>query len=290
MKLTPDMTDPWHGRLGGLPGPLRLTLAAFLAIIGTGYLVAVANIFHAHQLADGRPGLTLDDVRAVYGGLTVDRKEPVPSRMLTMLRTSMRQYIEDDDEFLILENWLTAGGDAAGLDAGEGRKTPRRILVRNCLRCHAQTSSEEIARTAPFGPDDMTIDPAALAHLTATPPAAAGGTVRLPPQYTVSRLVLVSHVHMLSIPMFTLVLAALFHGSRMPRRARAALTPVPMVALVFDFAGWWLARVADGFVYVLAGAGAVFGLAFGLQIVVVLVDLLRGPPALDSDPVRTRHQ
>ncbi len=270
------MTDAWHGSLAGLPAALRLTLAGFLIIIGTGYLVALVNIYHTHRHADGEPGLSMNDVRAVYGGLTVQKNQSVPSRMLTMLRTSMREYVDDEAEFGILEGWLTQGGSEAGLDVGEGRHTPRRILVRNCLRCHAQTSSEEIARTSPFGPDDMTVEHAMFAHLAAPLPAKGGGMARVPPQYTVSRLVLVGHIHMLSIPLFTLIVAALFYMSRSPRWIRAMLTPLPMLALVLDFAGWWLARLADPFVYVLAGAGAVFGAAFGVQIAVVLIDLMRG--------------
>ncbi|MEE8386897.1 MAG: hypothetical protein V3S01_13365, partial [Dehalococcoidia bacterium] len=72
------MTDR-HGleRLTGLlptmPLGVRIMLTAFLAIIGSGYLVAVANISYTHHLADGKPGMSLDDLHATYRGITVLR-------------------------------------------------------------------------------------------------------------------------------------------------------------------------------------------------------------------------
>jgi hypothetical protein len=88
-------------------------------------------------------------------------------------------------------------------------------------------------------------------------------------------LILVSHQHMLSIPMFALVVSILFMLTRLPARVRASLGPVPMVALLFDFGGWWLARLWPPSIYFIAMAGLAFGLIFGFQILTVVVDLWR---------------
>ena len=252
-------------------------LSAFLLMIGVGYLFAVANIYHQHRMADGQDGLSLDDLRASYSGLTVERTKEtaIPSRMLTMLRTSMREYVDDADDFDVLESWLKAGGSEAGMTAGENRRTPERMLILNCLRCHAQSSKSEISRTAPFGPDDFTVDYAMIRPLVAADVSVESDTVRVPAQLTIPRLVLVTHAHMLAIPVFTLIVGSLFACSRFPRGPRAWLTPLPMIVLVFDFAGWWLARSIPASIYLIAGAGAIFGAIFGLQIVVVLIDLWR---------------
>ena len=53
-------------RLVDLPLPAKVTLTAFLALIGSGYLVSALNIFEHHHEADLEPGLTLDDLRRVY--------------------------------------------------------------------------------------------------------------------------------------------------------------------------------------------------------------------------------
>ena len=86
MTRSPKTEDRWTGALAKLPTGARLMLTAFLAIIGTGYLVAVLNIYHSHSKADGVDGMSLDDIRAVYSGLTVARGRPAPSRMLTVRR------------------------------------------------------------------------------------------------------------------------------------------------------------------------------------------------------------
>jgi hypothetical protein len=259
-------------------------LTAFLIIIGFGYLAAVANIHHRHQLADGREGMSLDDIRAVYGGLAASREAgaEVPSRMLTMIRGAMREYLSSDEDFSVLEGWLKAGAAPAALDQGAGRQTPRRVLLRNCLRCHARSTGTEISRQSDFGEDEFDVDPARLARFTAAGPQATTGPAVVPPQYTLPRLVLVSHIHMLAIPVFALVVGALFAVSRFPPRPRAVLTPLPMLGLVIDFGSWWLARVSGGFIVGIAAAGAAFGVAFGLQLLVILVDLWR--PAASAPP------
>jgi hypothetical protein len=267
--------ERWTGLLPTMPLGVRIMLTAFLGIIGSGYLVAVANISYTSHLADGKEGMSLDDLRATYRGITVLRGQERPSRMLTMIRTAMREYVTDAD-FPILQDWLEAGGTAQGLDEGPGtRKTPRRAIIRNCLRCHAQSTGTDISKLSPFGPDEFQVDYAMLAPHVAGVAEEDAEVVRLQPQYQVPRLILISHQHMLAIPMFTLAVALLFMMTRLPGGWRTVLGPLPMVAMVFDFSGWWLARSWSAFVYVIAIAGLVFGLVLGIQVIAVLIDLWR---------------
>ena len=104
-----DGKTKWVGSLPTLPAGARIMLTAFLAIIGSGYLVAVWNIHHSHRMADGVGGLSLDDVRAVYSGMSVSSDAPAPSRMLTMIETTMREYVQDDS-FLVLRACRGDGG------------------------------------------------------------------------------------------------------------------------------------------------------------------------------------
>lgn len=284
------------GCLADLPTGLRIMLTAFLAVIGCGYLVAVANIYERHRLADGKPDLSLDDIRAVYKGITVEAsaKSETPSRMLTMIRSEMRQYFTSDADFTVLESWLKSGSAQAGLNEGEGKKTPRKVIVRDCLRCHGQSTGTEISNESPFGPDEFDVDFALISKYVAAPtqsePAAAGsqnpesplGQRQSHPQYTLSRLILVSHQHMLTIPVFTLIIGILFSLTRLPTRLRTVLVPIPMLTLLLDFGGWWLARASDMGVYFIAVAGGAFGLVFGLQIIVVAVELWRPDRRLEA--------
>ena len=101
-----------------------------------------------------------------------------------------------------------------------------------------------------------------------------------------SRLFLLTHIHMLSIPVFTLLVSLAFLLSSLPPRWRGLLAPLPMLALVADFAGWWLARETEAFIYVIAAAGAVFGASLGFQLVTVLISLWCGGGQRSSDSDR----
>lgn len=254
-------------------------LTAFLAIIGTGYLVAVANIFQRHALADGAPGLSLDDLRAVYSGLHIStsKRTEIPSRMLTMIRGEMRQYFSSDENFTILETWLKEGAKLDALERGPPRKTPQRVIIGDCLRCHAKSTGTAISKEAPFGADEFDVDYALVSRFAAGQVTTTQQSAFAPPQYTLPRLILVSHQHMLTIPVFTLIVGVLFALTPLPARLRNLLTPLPMLALVVDFAGWWLARGAEPFIYAIAAAGAVFGMVLAAQILTITWDLWRRP-------------
>lgn len=273
-----DPSRKWIGILPALPVGAKVMLTIFLFVIGCGYLVAVANIFYSHRMADGKAGLSVDDIRAVYSGMEISRRtsDEIPSRMLTMVRGAMRQYIEDEADFATLETWLKTGAVKEAMSEGaEPRKTPERAIIRNCLRCHAQSTESDISRKAPFGPDDLTVDYEMMKPLLATVTSTSVDRIQAPPQYTLERLVLISHQHMLAIPVFTVIVGLLFMTTRRPVRGKAWLTPLPMMAVVLDFIGWWLSRTAEPMVLVIAAAGGVFGMAFGFQIIAVAVDLWR---------------
>ena len=77
-------------RVARLSLPAKLLVTLFLLIVGPGYLFGTANIFYKHQLADDKPGLSLDDLRATFHGMErtfqPGDKELVSSRMLTQIR------------------------------------------------------------------------------------------------------------------------------------------------------------------------------------------------------------
>ncbi|MBI5764305.1 MAG: hypothetical protein HZA51_12360 [Planctomycetes bacterium] len=266
------------GVLPRLPLGVRALLTTFIVLIGCGYVIAFLNIQERHGMADGKPGLSLDDIRAVFGGYKKTAGAAASSRMLTMIRSEMRQYFSSDLDFAALESWLTTGAKQEAFDQGEGKRTPRKIIVRDCLRCHGQSTGTGIAKESPFGPDEFEVDYDKIALFAGSAPATGGERAAVPPQYTVPRLILFSHQHMLAIPIFTLLVGLAFSLIRFtPAWLKGLITPLPMLTLIFDFGGWWLARVSGLGAYFILAAGGVFGLAFGVQIVATVFDLWRPP-------------
>lgn len=254
------------------PVSLRIVMTAFLAMIGTGYLFALGQIYEVHRGADGREGLSFNDLKAVYAGVTVevDEQTQLPSRMLEMIRGEMREFLPTEAAFASLEAWLLDGAPEEGFTMAypPADLAPQEIIQDYCLRCHVPDgeTGQEKAHRSPFAED--LFDEASyelVSEYTAGETVVKSGEARLGP---VSRkhLILITHAHMLSIPMFTLITSVLVLGTRLPGALKGVVTATPMVALVFDFAGWWLARVWPVSVWLIALSGPVYGLFLAVQI------------------------
>jgi hypothetical protein len=280
MKSGPSAFPELHA----MSAPWRVLLTVGVLFIAAGYGAATLNVLAQNELTDGKPGLTLQDVLLKYSGGYVERAagEAAPSRMLEMIQGSMRQYFSDDASFEVVLNWLKAGAAREGF--GGSGNTPESVLLTDCLRCHAGDSGADIAATAPFGPNLFTVDYDAVSRFTL---AAAPGETRV---WRAPRgwreLALTTHVHMLSVPVFVMVIAVLFLWTGWPSghsALRSVLGSAPLVLFFVDVACWWLARLPE-YGWVFAGAipvtGALFGPLFLLQILVVLRGLWRPPRAI----------
>ncbi len=276
-------------RLADLPFSGKLLVTAFLALIGVGYLIGVRNIFEHHSEADLQPGLTVDDLRRNYHGLEVestsDARKHTPSIMEKMVRPGgpMRKFLEKGGEPAIrgLTAWLEGGSEEeafARADLAEpGAPSAQRVIGMQCVRCHNSTDGE--MADVPYAQSVMDEAEYGLVMALAAPP---GGkptpgtkTMQLAP---IGRpeLVQVTHAHIMAIPVFTLIVGGLFLFTGLPTKLKSVIAPLPMVVLCADFASWWLARSIEPFIYVIAAAGAVFGLAFGFQILSVAYSLWLG--------------
>jgi len=275
--------------LFALPASWRVILTAFLALIGVGYLHALANLASRHALADRKPELTLDDLRAVFHGLSIPAAQTRPavprSRMLEQIEPGgdMRKHLEKggDEAIRALTAWLQRGAAEAAFEqaalAQAGDPSARAIIERRCLNCHNAESGEK--KDAPYGPDLFEAQytlviryaaPGTAKHALPQPSPAGGPAMeRLPPQ-ALPHIYLVAHIHMLSIPVFTLIVAGLYLLAGRPSRVRGAMAAVPMLMLVTDFSGWWLARAFEPAVFAILGAGAAYGVAIGWQLLSIL--------------------
>lgn len=268
-------------RLRSWPVSVRILLSLFLAIVGGGYLLAVANIYLSHHASDGRPGLTTDDLKAVYSGLEVERSadQALPSRMQEMIDTKMREFLKTDAEYDGLRAWLVSGARQEGFQqaAPPADRSPHDILSENCLRCHNPDGEkgEDKAHRSPFGPDIFTVDYAMVARYSTAQVEPGSTRVKIGPQ-SLERLVLIGHVHMLSIPVFALITSLLTAMTGLRPAIRGPLVCGPMLILAVDFAGWWLARKWGWTIWLIAGSGGLFGFLFGLQILAVFGSLWFG--------------
>jgi hypothetical protein len=264
-------------RLGALPLGAKVMITTFLTLVGAGYGVALLNIQKHNADADGKPGLTLDDIRAVYHGLDVTDASALRSSMSRMVAEdgAMRKHLDrgGDESVRALIGWLDKGAPEDGFDkaAAEGDPTPQEVLGKRCVSCHNKSSGKK--KDAPYA--DAPREAARydlVAKFAVLPPAEPGGAkvVHIPPTLSEADLIQSTHAHILAIPVFVLAVGGLFFLTRQRPIVKTLLGPLPMLAICGDIGGWWLSRPFEQGIYLVAAAGGVFGLSLALQIACVL--------------------
>ncbi len=269
-------------RLVELPVAAKLTITAFVLLVAAGYLVASVKVYVWHSEADGVAGLSPDDLRAVFHGLdkrvTKEVRSTLKSEMLREVLPGggMHNYLAKGGPPAIkcLTGWLEAGASQAefirpAIYEPNGPSASQ-VIAERCVSCHRKGGdNEDLVYADPVGAGPRY----ELVAKVATPPVAPATTevqsIHIEP--TSSRELLhVTHAHILAIPVFTLVMAAFFLMTGLHAWIKTVLAPLPLIATMVDVGCWWLARSFEPAIHGIALAGAVFGLAFGLQIISVL--------------------
>lgn len=270
-------------RLAGLPTPAKLTLTAFLALVGAGYLVAVAKINVWHNDADGVAGMSPNDLRAIYHGLDVtvtsQTRETLASPMLREVSPggAMHKHLakggEPAERTLIA--WLKDGAKQATFDkpalVQPGDPSPKQVIADRCIECHHADGGEE--EDVPYAADAKAEPQYELVAKEAVPPLAPASTkteTRHIGPVSTRELLHITHAHILSIPVFALIVSVLFLMTGVRSGVKLVLAPLPMIATCLDIGCWWLARPFEPAIYGILAAGAVFGTGLALQILIVL--------------------
>jgi len=276
-------------RLARLSLPAKVLVTLFLFLVGLGYLAASANIYFQHQDADLEPGMSPDDLRRTFHGLekeiTPEATGTVSSPMLEQIRPDgeMREYLDMGGEQAVraLMFWLEGGASEEDFEKAElaqaGDPSAKEVIKAHCVECHHADGGD--MEDAPFAANaDAEVEFAKVAE-AATPEYerhdSEAQVVALAPT-GLKKLVHITHAHILAIPVFTLIVGAMFLMTGLPNGVKLILGPLPMLAVIADVGSWWLARFVEPFIYVIAASGAVFGAAYGLQILCILASMWLG--------------
>jgi hypothetical protein len=164
----------------------------------------------------------------------------------------------------------------AGL-AQPGDPSAKGVLAACCVECHHADGgdSEDIPFAASLDDEPDYELVFAVAEPTVERNQPGPQTITLEPT-NARRLVHVTHMHIQAIPVFTLLVGVMFFLTGFSSRTKWILGPIPMLAAALDIYGWWIARFVEPFIYVIAGAGAIFSAAYGLQILCVLGSMWLG--------------
>lgn len=237
-----------------LPISMRTLFTGALLVLGLGYLFAAIYVYAAHSGADGKPGLSVDDIKITYSGsteITVLEKA---------LRGPMSGMLPQQDLAAMLE-WIRDGADkrayAAQIEA---------IVDANCISCH-DGSNPHLSNLDGF--ENISV---AVAQNT-------GADL-----YT---LVRVSHIHLFGLTFIFFILGFIFsHSYLRPIWLKMTVIAMPFAGVTIDVLGWYLTKVFTPFAWGVLIAGVINGLSFAIMWVVSMYQMwfYRVP-----DHVRLRH-
>ncbi len=237
-----------------LPISMRVLFTGALLVLGMGYMFAMLYVFAAHSGADGKPGLSVDDIKITYsGGSGITKLE-------SALQGPMSSMLPQRD----LASYLTGSvrrrqkNHTSSIEA---------IVADNCLACH-DGSNPHLSNLDGFENIQSVVDVDTGADL-----------------FT---LVRVSHIHLFGLTFIFFILGFIFsHSYFRPVWLKSLIIAMPFFGVMADVLGWYLTKVFTPFAWVVLIAGAINGLSFAIMWIISMYQMwiYRVP-----EHVRTRHE
>lgn len=230
----------------------RLGITGCVIAMAIGFVAAALHLYWHYEPRDGRPNLTLDDLRSAYHGLDA------PSPLVESLKRGHPDGFPEGDRAALL-TWLGSGKISENYDSLDmGDAAPSEIIARSCLSCHARNAPTPAPPVLDYWDDVKKI---------AFP-------IKVEP-VPIKIIAISAHTHALSMAPLTLAIGLLAMSTAFPRRLTGGLLGLAGLALAVDLASWWLARLDDRWVYAIAGAGFAYNAACALMLMIVIIELWR---------------
>jgi len=212
--------------LGKLSLTYRVLFTGFLLVMGSGLLMAGAQIMLTHGMADGKPGLSMNDIVYSYYG------NRSGSKMESALTGKMKDKAPADVNFTLIK-WVRDDAPVAEWD----KVGP--LLEKHCASCHDEESG--LLEVAKF---DVAKNLAEIDHGS-----------------SIATLTRVSHIHLFGIGFIFLFVGWIFGMAEFNQLWKLILIATPFAFLVLDIASWWLTKFWPGFAWLTMIGGIGYSLA-----------------------------
>ncbi len=212
--------------LGKLSLTYRVLFTGFLLTIGLGLCMAGAQIMLTHGMADGKPGLSMNDIVYSYYG------NRSGSKLEAALTGQMKSRAPDEVRFAMIQ-WVRDDAPAAEWD----KIGP--LFEKHCAACHdAESGLPEVAKLE-VAKSLSDIDHGA----------------------SISSLTRVSHIHLFGISFIFMFVGWIFGMAEFDQRWKLILISTPFAFLVLDVASWWLTKFWPGCAWITMIGGLGYSLA-----------------------------
>ncbi len=230
----------WGGPLSRADPALRALFTGYLLVIGIGLLMSFAQILLTHGMADGKFGLSVDDIVYSYYG----NREG--SRIEAKLQGSMKLMASEQDRAAIIK-WVRMGGPRQ-----EWESQIREVVASNCTRCHGTVPGLVDYRTYEGIKSVSQIDEGA----------------------TVATLARVSHIHLFGIAFIFFFVCLIFtQATGVPGWLRVAAVAAPYLFLAIDVFSWWATKWVPSAAYLTIFGGFGYAVSSGFMISTSLYQL-----------------
>jgi hypothetical protein len=193
--------------LGKLSLTYRVLFTGYLLVVGLGLCMAGAQIMLTHGMADGKPGLSMNDIVYSYYG------NRSGSKLEAALTGKMKDKAPAEVNFTLIK-WARDGAPYAEWD------TVKPLIEKNCGSCHdAESGLPEVIK------QDVAKTLAEVDH---------GASI--------ATLTRVSHIHLFGISFIFLFVGWIFGMAEFNQRWKLILIATPFAFLVLDVASWWLTK------------------------------------------------
>jgi hypothetical protein len=210
--------------LPNMPAPIKALFAGYLLVIGVGLCMAGLQILLTHGMADGKPGLSVDDiVYSYYGNRSGTKLE-------SMLNGAMKDKAPAEVRLDIIK-WAEQGAPQARWDAHF-----KEVFAKNCVMCHSAvpgipdfTKYEEVQKRA-------VVDKGA----------------------SIQSLTRLSHIHLFGIAFIFFFVGFIFSFAvNVPKKLKILAIAFPFGFLILDVLSWWLTKLNPGFAWftIIGGIG-----------------------------------
>lgn len=219
----------------------KLLYTCFLLLVGLGYMMATAYLYVTHEMNDGKPGLSIEDVANSYYG------NRSGTRLEAAIRGPMAGNISIDDRDVMVA-WLKEGAEEASF-----AKDIKPILDKTCLACHVESSGMNL-------PDFSTY-------------AGIHKYAEVDTGMSMVSLLKLSHIHLFGISLLLFMLGSIFIQTEINVWFKRFLVVSPMLAVFIDVLSWFLTKMDSNYAIVVIVAGGMLGISMSLQILISLVQI-----------------
>jgi hypothetical protein len=226
--------------LSKLPIQFKVLFTSYIIAVGFGLMMAGAQIMMTHGMADGKIGLSVDDVVYSYYG------NKTGSKLESKLNGSM-QAMAPNEVRLEMIKWANEG-------APEAQWEPKfkEAFAQYCVGCHNAAQTALPAYETYEGVKKVTeVDEGA----------------------SFSSLTRVSHIHLFGIGFIFFFVGMIFALARFNLLWKCVLIAIPFAFLILDILSWWLTKIDPIFAWLTIIGGFGYSVAAGIMLFTSLAQM-----------------